>query len=88
MCIKVNVLLDSDFYERRFIKNIKTILKNRCKTSDKMQENIMKPPLTKTKPKIGTIPYYFNNVSPFNRTLSKTATSETTSIPPFFRKQE
>lgn len=91
ICKKVNLLLDSEYYERKYINNIKTILKNRCNSSSKTslvksQENKSKPLATKSEPKIGTIPFYFKTIKSSNNTLLENTCSRTTSH--LFRKQQ
>ncbi|CAK1582834.1 unnamed protein product [Parnassius mnemosyne] len=95
ICAKINLMLDSKYYENHFIKNIKTIIKNRSNVSDKMhimgksQGIITLSYESKTaEPKIGTIPYYFKKVNKLNKTLTvENSRSLNMSTTQFFRTQ-
>lgn len=75
-CYKINSFLDSQFYEEKYITNIKTLIWDHCK--------IRKCPI-QLQHKIGTIPYYFSKIQNKNDQLNKENKQNTSSTLNFFR---
>lgn len=88
VCKQINLLLDSEYYEQNYIKNIKTIISGR-NSSNKMCmiksiDNTSKQLFTKQEPKIGTIPYYFKTICSSDNTVIEKSPIQITT--PCFRQ--